>query len=112
MPLLISVPDSANAASEVTLGGQDYTFEFNFNTRDSRYRFDILQNNVPVIRGLKIVENASLTSKYDLPNFNHGELLVINTEQTSDPVGRNNFGIGKPYELVYFTNAELTPTTT
>lgn len=109
MPLLIAVPDSANASSEVTLGGQDYTFRFDFNSRDLRYRISIFQNEVPVVLGLKVVDNAALTAKYDLPQFNHGELYVVQSERTPDPVGRDNFGVGKAYELVYFSNEELTP---
>ena len=107
MPLKISIPDSSNATSDISLGGINYTFGFYYNSRDQRYRIDIYEGTTPVIIGLKVVENTILTYKYDLPDFDHGELVVFQFKDTSAPVGRDNFGIDKAYELIYFTNEEL-----
>lgn len=107
MPLSINVPDSANEVTFIPLGGRDYRFEFDYNSRDKRYRISIFRDDISVVYGLKVVENANPTGKYDLVQFDHGELFILNTEQTDEPVGRDNFGIGKAYQLVYYTNSEL-----
>jgi hypothetical protein len=107
MPLKINVPDSANAESFVSLGGFNYKLFFNFNSSDQRYRIDISLNDKPVITGLKVVEDTPLIRKYNLPDFDHGELYVLKLKDTDEPVGRNNFGIDKAYELIYVANSEL-----
>jgi hypothetical protein len=107
MALSINIPDSANNEVRVALGGLDYTFSYSFNTRDQRYRLDILQRGTAIIRGLKLMESALITSKYDLPLFDHGQLAVVRLERTSFDAGRNNMGFGKAYALIYFSNEEL-----
>jgi hypothetical protein len=107
MALKINVPDSANTQSNVSLGGSNYLFDFTFNDRDGRYRLTISLNGESVISGLKLIENVIITQKYDLPDFDHGELLLVKIKDTTDPAGRNNIGIGKAYELIYLSNEEL-----
>jgi hypothetical protein len=107
MALSINIPDSPFASFEVPLGGQTYNFDITYNTRDSRYRLDIYQNSEVIILGLKLVENADLLGKYNLPAFNHGGLFVVSNYKTDEPVGRDNIGTGKAYELIYVSNEEL-----
>ena len=107
MALFINIPDSANSEQLVTLGGLEYTFQSTFNSRDQRYRLSISQRGAVIIDNMKLMEGITLTGKYDLPLFDHGELFVIKAESTEDPIGRNNVGFNKPYELLYLTRSEL-----
>jgi hypothetical protein len=108
MPLEIVVPESPFTIQDITLGGFKYDFTYAFNTRDDRWRFDIVDaDNNPVITGVKIMENQDLLGRYILPGFSHGGIFCIRVLETTDPVGRNNLGSGLPYSLFYFTNEEL-----
>ena len=108
MPLFINVPDSANAEQEVSLGGINYNFKFSYNSRDQRYRLSIYLGTESLVDGLKLIENNSITGKYDLVNFDHGELFLVRIEDTSKEASRDNIGFDKPYRLTYYTNDELT----
>jgi hypothetical protein len=107
MALSISIPDSAWSSQSITLGGSDYNITLTWNDRDSRWRFSLLQDEVSIVSGIKLVENQSLLSRYILPDFLHGDIFVLRSKQDGQFVGRDNLGIGKAYELVYFTNEEL-----
>jgi hypothetical protein len=107
MPLSIPIPDVAWSEQDVSLGGSNYTFTYQYNSRDSRWRFDLALEDTVVISGVKVVENQSLLDRYKLDDFNHGDIFCLRVEDDNSDVGRNNLGIGKSYELVYYTNAEL-----
>lgn len=107
MPLRIPVSDTAWSENNFSLGGQNYTFEFLINSRDSRWRFNIYLNDEPVIEGIKVVENQLFLSQYNLESFSHGDIGCFRMKSDYSPVGRNNLGIDKSYELLYLTNEEI-----
>lgn len=107
MSLKINVPESAWSEQSVSLNGINYRFVFTFNGRDERWRLSIYIGNTAVIEGLKILENQALLGQYLLDDFNHGELFCFRMKEDGLPVGRNNFGLGKAYELVYYSNEEI-----
>lgn len=107
MPLSLSVPDTSWSTQSMTLGGAEYTITLIWNDRDSRWRFSLAKDEVPIVSGIKLVESQSLLSRYILPDFGHGDIFVLRSKKDGLPVGRDNLGIGKAYELVYFTNEEL-----
>ena len=107
MAVYINVPDSANAVQKVALGGLTYTFDFSYNSRDKRYRLSIALGDTPVITGMKLIESVSPTNKYNLVDFDHGQLTLIRVEDTGQEAGRGNVGLDKPYRLAYLTNKEI-----
>jgi hypothetical protein len=107
MALKIPVPEAAYAENQFSLGGINYRFVFRFNDRDNRWRVDIYINEDPVKLGLKVIQNIPLLSRYLLDDFTHGEIFCIKMKDTTEPVGRDNLGIGKSYELIYMTYQEL-----
>lgn len=107
MPFTLEIPTTANEELETSLAGIAYKFIYTFNTRDSRWRLSIYKDGSPVILGLKIVENVSLLSQYLLDDFDHGDIFCIRSKDDGNPVGFDNLGIGKAYELVYLSNEEL-----
>jgi hypothetical protein len=107
MPIKLPVPNVSHAITQITLGGLEYTFTYDYNTRDERWRFDISLIDTPVILGVKVMENQSLLARYLLDDFDHGDVFCFRIEEDGNPVGRDNLGIDLPYELVYLTNAEI-----
>jgi hypothetical protein len=105
--LSIPVPDSASSKQDVALGGINYTFTFTFNSRDSRWRFDLDINEEVVISGIKVMENQDFLKRYALEDFDHGEIFCIRIKEDGKDVGRDNLGVDKSYELIYVTNEEL-----
>ncbi len=105
--LSINIPDSADADQNITLGGLDYKFTTRYNTRDSRWRLSISRQDVSVIDGIKIMKNQDLLNGYLLAEFSHGTLFCLRLKDDNLPVGRDNLGIDKAYELIYATNLEV-----
>ena len=107
MPVIINTPKSASATQSISLGGNTYEFIYSLNSRDNRLRFDILFDDVPIISGVKIMENQSLLKRYDLVDFSHGDLVCFRFKDDGKDVSLENLGVGLPYELIYFSNDEL-----
>ena len=107
MALSIPVPDASASTQEIALAGVKYDFVYEYNARDNRYRLSIYYNNTPVVLGVKIMESQFLLDNLNLSNFSHGDIFCTRMEDSGEPVGRNNIGARKPYELIYYTNAEI-----
>ena len=107
MALRINIPDSAWSTQSISLGGQDYEFEFKYNEREDRWRFSIKQGDTSIVSGIKVIENQVFLLNYDLPLFAHGDILCLRILQDDEQVGRDNFGLDKPYELFYYSYTEL-----
>ena len=107
MPLKINIPNTSWSEQSVSLGGIEYQFVFSFNGRDERWRLSILRQGTSVKAGVKLMENQLLLNRYTLTDFDHGDLFCVRLKKDNLPVGRENLGFGKPYEIVYFTNEEL-----
>ena len=107
MALRIPVPDSSWSTQNISLGGQDYEFEFKYNGREDRRRFSVKQEDTPIVTGMKIVENQIFFLNYNLPLFAHGDILCLRVLQDNKQVGRDNLGLDKPYELFYYSYTEL-----
>jgi hypothetical protein len=108
MAVLIKVPDSPWSSQRIPLKGETFLFVFKFNTRDESWNLDIqttLEN--PIISGIKIMPNQNLTfrQKYktQLPS---GNLWCIRSKNNFSPIGRENLGIDKTYELMWLTPEE------
>lgn len=107
MPLSIDVPEEAWSSSNVSLAGTTYSFRYSFNNRDERWRLSIYIGARAIITGVKIMENQLLLRNYGLDDFSHGDLACVRAKQSSFPVGFDNFGRDKEYELVYYSNEEI-----
>ena len=107
MAVRVNVPEAAWASQEVTLNGVTYGFTFKYNNTDSRWRLTLSQSGTEIISSIKVMENQALTSRYTRDEFNHGELFCFRFKDDGLPVGRDNFGIGKAYELLYLSNIDL-----
>jgi len=107
MALFISVPDSANTRQTIPLDGQDYVFDITFNSRNRVWHIDIYLARNPIILGLAVREDVVLNAKYDLPAFNNNFLVPIRVRNDDEEPDRDNFGLGKSYELVHYLRDEV-----
>lgn len=107
MPIKLPVPDASWSQTSISLGGESYDITYRYNERDHRWRMDIYQEDTPVKLGLKIVEWTPVLSYLHLDAFNHGEIICVRNKADPNPVGRDNLGIGKSYELMYISNNEI-----
>jgi hypothetical protein len=107
MPQSIPVPSQSLAKYRVPLNGLSYIFVFRFNGRDERWYFDLYSDEEELLKGgVKVMENQSLLKRYLIDNFN-GDIICEKVSQGDSFVGRDNLGIDKDYELVYYTQEEL-----
>ena len=115
---MIRVPVPLDPYDEVTvtLSGVRYKISYFFNERDNnngvegRWYCNIKDSNDnTLVNGLKLLEYAPMDIhlRYGLPD---GFLYIYKLEASEEKAGRNNVGIGKPYELTYTTYEELTAT--
>ena len=104
----IPVPNVSYSDVEVTLDGSTYTFTYRFNERSNRWKVDITDvDGEYVVKGLTIVEEFSPTAHLTLGNFAEGLLYVGTPDNTKAPVGFDNFGIDKTYEMIFSTFEEI-----
>jgi len=91
------------------LDDSDFTLEFNYSDRASRYFLNIYDvNDVLLVAGLKLVPNVQLLRYYaHVPGMPPGELVVSALGQDGSPPKLGEIGIGLRCELTYFTAAEV-----
>lgn len=107
MAISIDIPDASWSEQNVPIDGVDYRFEFTFNSRDSLWSLSVFDGEFPVIVGNRLLVSADLFNGYVLDNFEGGTLSLMRVSNDGLPVGRDNLGIGKPYQLIYFSGGEL-----
>lgn len=107
MVISIDVPDSAWSEQNVPIDGVDYLFEFTFNSRDRLWTMNVYDGEYPVILGTRLLVSGNLFGNYVLDNFEGGLLTLLRVKDDGQPVGRNNLGIDKAYQLIYISDGEL-----
>ena len=104
--IIIPTPAASYASHKISLAGKTYNFVFRFNSLMQRWMLDIYLNEVEVILGQGIIEGSPLFYAEPIVNFEHGILIPVRNVNTTNPVGRDNLGIGKEYSLIYLTMEE------
>lgn len=107
MAIKIRVPDKAYSRQNITLSGDSFDIIFKYNVRDDRWYFDLKDEGGNLIfSGIKVMPNQNLTGRYVKDEFNNGNLWCFRRQKDDGAVSRNNFGIGKSFELAYLTKEE------
>ncbi len=108
MPLSVNTPTVGSTVdSDVSLNNTQYTFRYRYNERNSRLYLDILLGEQVLVTGIKLIENHLLLFNYVIPQFDHGDLVVVKYKDADSESTLGNIGIGLTYELLYFSNSEL-----
>ena len=107
MPQGINIPEQASAKHRLALGANSYVIVFRFNSKDKAWYFDLYSDSNALIKGgVKVMPDQSLLLRYLLDEFD-GDIVCQRVNNTVEELGRNNLGIGKDYELVYFSQEEI-----
>lgn len=107
MPISINIPDVAWAEQTLNLGGYTYDFVYSYNSRTRRVYVDIYYSGEIVEAGIPIMESGNFFSGNRPTNFEHGDIYCVRFKADESPATLGNIGIGKNYELLYYTNSEL-----
>lgn len=108
--LILPAPVSAyDVKPKVSIRGVTYQFTYRWNERSLRWKLDIESlDSTEKVYGLTLVENVDLTSHIQTPPFSwQGFIIALPTKNTKQPLGRDNFGSDKGYELLFIGYAEL-----
>lgn len=91
------------------LDGADYTLEFRYSPRASRYYLNLYDvNEVLLVAGLKLVPNVPLLQYYRYRDgMPQGELIVAALGADGSPPVLGELGLNLRCELTYFTATEL-----
>jgi uncharacterized protein DUF6983 len=91
------------------LDNADYTLEFRYSPRASRYYLNLYDSeNVLLAAGLKLVSNVMLLRYYHFrAGMPQGEIMVTATTTDDSPPALGELGPGLRCELTYFTALEV-----
>lgn len=107
MPLSLNVPSNPHTTYNVSLEGVKYFFTYRWNVRQEIWYLDVFTSNrIPIVIGAALLEATDLLRR--VTSYSPKGLLTIikNSETTAKP-NRFNIGVGKDYELIYFTESEV-----
>jgi hypothetical protein len=108
MPLQIKVEDNPYQEKLTSLNSNSLFLALSYNTRDSRWYFDIVdRNDLNIISGVKVLPSQNLTSKYlSINSLIGGNIYCVDTKFSGNDVTRDNFGTDKQFQLWYYTTEE------
>lgn len=116
--IIIPPPNSSfDIKPRVSIKGTSYSFTYRWNPRittadgapPGRWKLDIKDLDTEAqVNGITLTEDMDLTSHFLSVGFAwDGFLMVRPNKITSEPLGRNNFGPDKGYELLFIGYIEL-----
>jgi hypothetical protein len=108
MAIQIKVEDHSYQEKLVTVGGNSVNITFTFNTRDSRWYFDLVdRNGIDIVSGVKILPSQNLTGHYlDVTSIIGGNFYCANTRSNREDITRDNFGTDKQFQFWYISSEE------
>jgi len=85
-----------------TLDGVSYRLRFVWNSREEAWEMDLLTDTErTLIAGMKILPGWVPNRNYVVANMPPGKFIVVDTEGTNEPPGRDEFGYGKRVKIFY-----------
>jgi hypothetical protein len=107
--MALEIPTSTELPSYVqrtTLEGREYVLAFDWNEREGRWFFDVLDSEeTPLAVGLKVVVGFPLLRRKTDPRLPPGDFLAIDTSDTGADPGFAE--LGGRVRLCYLEAAEL-----
>lgn len=104
----IKIADSPFFNQDVLLAGTTYNLLFKFNDSDKSWYMTIRDSQKnSLVSGIKIMPNQNLTLPYSYLNiFPDGDIWCLRLKNDFKPIGRDNLGINKTYELVWVSSED------
>lgn len=104
----VFISNESYSETRISLNNKIFYITLRWNTREGAWYMDLLDVNkqiLPFMEGVKLTFGTIPTLKLT-PDVLGGNLYITNNDNSLDEIGRNNFGQGKKYELVYLSIAE------
>lgn len=104
--LSLFVSSESSSITRITLNNTVFYLKLVWSTREESWYFSLLDVDKDyIIQGVKLTFGVSPTTKIEV-NPLGGNLYILKTQDTTEVIGRNNFGQGLAYELIYLTTSE------
>lgn len=104
----IKVSERPYFNQDVILGGRTYNLLFKFNDSDKSWYIslrDSFKNDL--LSGIKILPNQNLTEVFSYKDLLlGGNIWCLKSKATKEPLGLDNLGIDKSYELFWLTTED------
>lgn len=107
MAISFNVPNTPHTSYFTTIDNETFQFVFRWSTRASVWHLDVFTGDGDsLVKGAKLVPNIPLirTTNVKAPK---GELTVVNNTSNQDVPSKDNIGVNKDFELMYFTEEEM-----
>lgn len=105
----IKILPSPNFTQEIVLAGLTYNILFTFNDSDKAWYLSISDSRLTsLVSGIKVMPNQNLTKVYSYLNiFPDGDIWCLRLKNDFSPIGYENLGIDKSYEIVWIPSNEV-----
>ena len=108
---IIPFAEFPSFTEEITLDGTPYKVSFNWNTRGEYWTVSFTDREENVLAaGIKLVLEYELIADYPDRGLPPGHLYVIDTTNSKEPIGRNDFHNERALTLVYIPEDEVETT--
>ncbi|WP_400217233.1 phage baseplate plug protein [Escherichia coli] len=103
----INIPDADWSVQKVILGGQTFNIEMKYKERTKRWYLTLINSDGEILLSeKKCLNQMFITEPYVITGFDGG-LFVERVYGDDTYPTRDNFGVGKEFELKYFPKEEL-----
>ncbi|XAO54241.1 hypothetical protein [Yersinia phage vB_YenM_P778] len=107
MAMSIVIPDRDWSSQVVTLGGTTFIVELKFKLRTNRWYMTLRDSTGELLlTEKKCVPDQNLTGLYDIEGL-YGDIFIDKVYGAEEYPSRNNLGVGKEFELRYYTETEV-----
>ena len=108
MAFTISIPDSADSISNLTIDNLLFEMRLTFNDRTESWYISLLNSDgLFLMKGLKVLPNVPLLRRNPALVPDGSNLYAVQVLQDDFAnITRDNFGDGKVFELVHFKDDE------
>lgn len=107
MMRIIPVKKFSSFTQEVTLDDVPYRLKLSWNTRGEYWSLIFRTREEEDILAIKLVLNYELISDYPDYGLPKGQLYVVDTTESNEPIGRNDFTNDRNLLLVYVPEEEV-----
>lgn len=105
MALQIRTPENSWSSQQVTLDNKNYILDLFWNTRNDSWVISIYDiDEEPILEGIRLTENVSVTSKYIDSRLPEGNIYCARLNPKAKFITRDN--LGKDFILVYLSSEE------
>ena len=105
----ISVPDTANSRQNTQIDGTSLIIKFRYLERNKGWEISVFDiNGSAIIAGCRIQPDVLLFDRHGFGDrLPDGVFACLKVRATDEVLGRDNFGVGKDYNMFFFSQSEL-----